>query len=113
MQEKQRLDNYLELLYESMTIIYGNMPKEEIYKKIVNFLAQVVNQKNDHICRAFAYMLKVDESDQNCNSIEAEDSYLYMRVVSRLSLQEKPFEDIAQTYTDFNKINQCLPELFA
>lgn len=87
MQEKQQLDNYLEPLYESMTIIYGSMPKEEIYKNIVNFLAQVVNQKNDHICRAFTYMLKVDESDRNCDSIEAEDNYLYMRIVSRLSLQ--------------------------
>lgn len=55
-----KVSDFVEPLYESMMVMYGNIPKEEISKKISNFIAQVAYRRKDPFCRSFAFLLGVD-----------------------------------------------------
>ena len=57
------LNSLLDPLFECLKVVYGKMNKEEMNKKMINFIVQAGCKKNDQACKSFGYMLGIDDQD--------------------------------------------------
>lgn len=99
-------------MYESMIVLYGNMARQEIEKKMVNFITQMMHMKDDHVCRSFLYILGMDDTDPSCLDLTAFDNHLYLKLIRYLSKIDKPLNNISLATTNLSQISENLPIIF-
>ena len=58
---KETFKSFISPLYETMFILYGSLPKSEIYKKMINFIAQLHCSRERPLFRSFLFFLSLDD----------------------------------------------------
>lgn len=97
---REPLENFAFCLYETLEIQNGKLKKEGIYKKMINFVAQLHCESQDKICESFLFFLNLAENNPFCKKVTTFDCYLYLKLLEKLSINGSPLSNLHEIYTN-------------
>ena len=103
--------NFMIPLYETMVVIYGALPKAEIYKKMINFLAQLFCFRENPLFRSILFFLNLDDDDPNSVKITTFDIVLFLNLIIELSVTISPISDLETAKTNLSKVEEVTPKI--
>ena len=93
-------------LYETLEIVFGTINKSDLYKKMINFVAQLSCQIENKICESFLFFLNLDEKNPACQKVTTYDCFLYLKLLLKLSVNGTPLTNLEGIYTTLEKIEE-------
>ena len=80
--------------------MFGNLNKNEIYKKMIAFVAQLCCQIENKIYQSFLFFLNLDHKHPASEKVTTYDCYLYLILLEKLSLNGSPITNLDGIYTN-------------
>ena len=108
---KEPFKNFMVPLYEPTVVTYGALPKAEIYKKIINFLAQIYCFRENPLFKSILFFLNLDDDDPNSVKITTFDVVLFLNLIIELSVTISPISDLETAKTNLYKVEEVTPKV--
>lgn len=67
--------------------------------------------QEEKICSVFSFFLTLDEKNQNCKKITTFETYLFLKLVIKLSKVSSPFKELDNAYTTISIIENQLAKI--
>jgi hypothetical protein len=81
--------NLIYPLFESFALLYGNINNNEIYRKMVQFIAGLAISRENAILRFFLFFLGLDTASPYSASVTVSEVYLCLKLLEKISVDGK------------------------
>lgn len=99
------LENLIRPLFECFEVIYGALKPNDIYRKMVAFISDLISVKDNENFKEFIFFLGLDKDNLNSAYLTTFDVCLYLKLLERLNIGGKISTEIESVFTSKIKVN--------